>query len=73
MRTHFAICCLVVVIALPAIAKRKPARPARDLSALRDEYNKATADYKASLEKLLALYLASERKAEDNRFESEVF
>jgi hypothetical protein len=37
----------------------------KDLSKLRDEYIKATKDYKASLEKLLALYKGSARKAEE--------
>jgi hypothetical protein len=37
----------------------------KDLSKLRDEYIKATKDYKASLEKLLALYQASARKTEE--------
>jgi len=60
----------------PAAAQRKrparPARPARqtavqppsELETLRDSYIKATKEYKASLEKLLALYQASEARAE---------
>ena len=48
-------------------AKPAPARAAGDLSKLRDEYIKATKDYKASLQKLLALYQASARKAEARR------
>lgn len=40
------------------------AAPATQLSKLRDEYIKATKDYKASLQKLLALYQDSVRKAE---------
>jgi len=53
--------------------KKKPARPAKtapiqstgDLTKLRDEYIKATKDYKASLQKLLTLYQDSVRKAEE--------
>ena len=53
-------------------AQKKPARklqaePARtgdQLGKLRDDYVKATRDYKASLEKLIAFYEADERKAE---------
>ena len=37
----------------------------KELTQLRDSYIKATKDYKASLEKLLALYQASAHKAED--------
>ena len=48
------------------VAKPKPApvEPATELSKLRDEYLKATKEYKASLERLLALYQESARKAE---------
>jgi len=53
--------------------KKKPARQAKtvpaestgDLTKLRDEYIKATKDYKASLQKLLTLYQDSVRKAEE--------
>jgi hypothetical protein len=56
--------------------KRAPKKPAAkpktvqaqddsELSKLRDSYIKATREYKASLEKLLALYQASARKAEE--------
>jgi hypothetical protein len=44
--------------------KPEPARPVSELSKLQDEYIKATKEYKASLERLLALYQESARKAE---------
>jgi hypothetical protein len=55
------------------LRKGKPAQaaPESELSRLRDEYIKATKDYKASLQKLLALYQASEKKAEDRRDQSQ--
>jgi len=51
----------------PPVSKPKPVPVEKetDLSRLHDDYIKATKDYKASLEKLLALYQASARKAED--------
>jgi len=52
-------------------AKRAQAQPASELSNLRDEYIKATKDYKASLQKLLALYQASVQKAEQRRDQSQ--
>jgi hypothetical protein len=42
----------------------KPAQPANELTKLRDSYLKTTKEYKASLQKLLVLYEASVRKAE---------
>jgi hypothetical protein len=67
--------CFAVLCAAPVSAQRKrPAKPAKpveqplsDLSKLRDEYIKTTKEYKASLEKLLELYRASLKKAEDRR------
>jgi hypothetical protein len=44
--------------------KTPPAQSDTELSKLRDEYIKATKEYKASLERLLALYQTSARKAE---------
>ena len=41
------------------------AQPATELSKLRDEYIKSTKEYKASLERLVALYQESARKAEE--------
>lgn len=48
-------------------AKKKPPAPppATELSKLREEFIKATNEYKASLEKLLAFYEADVKKAED--------
>src|SRR5436309_1284523 len=46
-------------------AKTAPAQSTSDLAKLRDEYIKATKEYKASLQKLLTLYQNSARKAED--------
>src|SRR5438046_9164734 len=59
--------------------KKKPARQAKtapiqstgDLTKLRDEYIKATKDYKASLQKLLTLYQDSVRKAEERANQSQ--
>src|SRR2546423_12930666 len=48
-------------------AKTVPAQPVDELSKLHDEYIKATKDYKASLQKLLALYQESVKKAEQKR------
>ena len=46
-------------------ATTKPAaQPANELTQLRDSYIKTTKEYKASLERLLVLYQASEAKAE---------
>lgn len=63
--------------ALPAQRKRPtkpapkaPAQPANELTKLRDSYIKTTKEYKASLEKLLALYEASARKAEQRLAQS---
>jgi len=48
--------------------KKTPAETSQtELSKLHDEYIKATKEYKASLEKLLALYQASVKKAEARR------
>lgn len=46
-------------------SKPDPAPPVTELSKLRDEYIKATKDYKESLQKLLALYQESAQKASD--------
>jgi hypothetical protein len=52
-----------------APAKPKPEAPSAEteLARLRDEYIKATKDYKDSLKKLLALYQENVKKAEDRR------
>jgi len=48
----------------------KAAQPANELEKLRDSYIKTTKEYKASLEKLMALYEASARKAEQRLAQS---
>ena len=53
-----------VVCAQTKRPPKTPARPASELTQLRDSYIKTTKEYKASLQKLLALYEASVRKAE---------
>lgn len=49
----------------PAKSKTVPLENESELTKLRDSYIKATREYKASLEKLLALYKASARKSEE--------
>jgi hypothetical protein len=62
---------LVLVATLSVSAQRKskkkpaPAEPPSELTKLREEYVKATNDYKASVEKLLAIYEDNVKKAED--------
>jgi len=51
-------------------AKPTPAQSAGELSKLRDEYIKATKDYQASLQKLLALYQDRIKKAVARRDKS---
>jgi hypothetical protein len=51
-------------------APKAPAQPATELTQLRDSYIKITKEYKASLQKLLALYEASARKAEQRLAQS---
>src|SRR5207248_1912321 len=48
-------------------AKTPPAQQVDELSKLHDEYINATKEYKASLQKLLALYQQSVKKAEQKR------
>ena len=81
MKSVFSLLRLVMLI-LAVTALATPAYPQKktkqkktqakteqptELSKLRDEYINATRDYKASLEKLLALYQASVKKAEQHR------
>src|SRR6266576_6083515 len=76
-RKIFLACFAVLVLCGSATAQRKktPPPPAKtpaaqsgdELSKLHDEYIKATKDYKASLQKLLALYQSSVKKAEQKR------
>ena len=51
-------------------APKTPAQPANELTQLRDSYIKTTKEYKASLQKLLVLYEASARKAEQRLVQS---
>lgn len=51
----------------PAKPKPETTSPETELARLRDEYIKATKDYKDSLQKLLALYRENVKKAEDRR------
>jgi hypothetical protein len=56
----------------PAKPTSKPtAPPASELTQLRDSYIKTTTEYKASLQKLLVLYQASEHKAEQRLAQSQ--
>ncbi len=48
-----------------------PAQAGNELSKLRDEYIKATKEYKASLERLLVLYQEGARKAEQRAVQSQ--
>ena len=60
--------CLVSIPRVSAQKSRKTAKaaPATDeLTRLREEYVKASKEYRASLEKLLVIYQAGEKKAED--------
>ena len=61
---------LVLSLCHPAIAQKKKAKKqeppaASELAKLREEYVKATKDYKASLEKLLVIYEDSVKEAEE--------
>jgi hypothetical protein len=71
---NFLSALLLLILAFAALdvaAQRKskkkpaPAKPQSELAKLREEYVKATNDYKASLEKLLAIYEGNVKKAED--------
>ena len=60
-----------LLVAMDVSAQRKPkkkaapARPSSELAKLREDFVKATNDYKASLEKLVAIYETNVKKAED--------
>ena len=62
---------LVLLAAVDVSAQRKtkkkpaPPEPQTELTRLREEFVKATNDYKASLEKLLAIYEGNVKKAEE--------
>lgn len=72
---------LVILIAAAPVCSQKKASSRKtkpketaavtEVSRLREEYIKATKEYKASLQKLLALYQASVKKAEDKRDQSQ--
>jgi hypothetical protein len=68
----------VILFCSISVAQRKPKtsppkpkppveQPQTDLEKLHDEYIKSTKEYKASLQRLLALYEASLKQAEDKR------
>ncbi|HJP92648.1 MAG TPA: hypothetical protein VJ875_11885 [Pyrinomonadaceae bacterium] len=61
---------MLTVLSIPGAAQRKTTKktkpaPQNELTRLREEFVKATNDYKASLEKLLAIYEGNVKKAED--------
>ena len=70
-----AVICFLCLSVSSALAQKKKAPPKKEpaetsqteLAKLRDQYINATKEYKASLEKLLALYQNSLRKAEQHR------
>jgi len=70
----FGVVFLLILIVSPVSAQKKKTKkpasgptpaPATELSKLRDDYVKATKEYKASLEKLLAIYKVNVTRAED--------
>jgi hypothetical protein len=74
-KRRFFVASLLLVLLLVAIdvsAQRRPKKkttpgaPPTELAKLREEFVKATNDYKASLEKLLAIYEENVKKAQDN-------
>ncbi len=67
LESTFIILALVACLCTSANAQKrkpKPAKPVNELARLQDEFIKATKDYKASLEKLLATYERDVAKAE---------
>jgi hypothetical protein len=78
IRRGLLVSILILIVSASAFAQRKPKTPAKpskppveqpqtELDKLRDEYVKATKEYKASLQRLLVLYEDSLKKAEDKR------
>jgi hypothetical protein len=70
---------LLVLMPVTTAAQKKPAtaksaanqtKPVNELAKLRDEFVRATKDYKANLEKLLAILEKNVRKAEDHVIQS---
>jgi hypothetical protein len=58
-------CVCNIVFAQQKKPRQKEPTPPSELSRLRDDYIKATKDYKASLERLLAIYLENVKKADE--------
>jgi len=61
---------MLTVLSIPAAAQHKTTKktspaPQNELARLREEFVKATNDYKASLEKLVAIYEGNVKKAEE--------
>ena len=61
---------MLTVLSIPAAAQRKTTKktspaPQNELARLHEEFVKATNDYKASLEKLVAIYEGNVKKAEE--------
>jgi hypothetical protein len=61
---------MLTVLSIPAAAQRKTTKkttpvPQNELARLREEFVKATNDYKASLEKLVAIYEGNVKRAEE--------
>ena len=70
-RFTLSACLIVFTIVPPSVSAQRKSKtktaqaPVNELAKLRDEYIKRTNEYKASLEKLIAIYEASVKKAED--------
>src|SRR5436189_5539740 len=67
-RIHLCALIVIAVLSIDSAAQRKTAKkttpaPQTELGRLREEFVKATAEYKASLEKLLAIYEGNVTKA----------
>jgi len=70
IKSALAICLAVSCVCTSVIAQKKKTHPKEpvpqsELTRLRDEYVKATKEYKASLEKLLAIYEGNVKSAEE--------
>jgi hypothetical protein len=59
------ICVCTLVTAQQKKSRQKKSQPASELSRLRDDYIKATKEYKASLERLLAMYEGDVKSVEE--------
>lgn len=75
-RLTLSVCLIVFTITSPSAlaqrkSKKKPAAaPVNELTKLREEYVKTSNEYKASLEKLIAIYESNVKKAEDKLAQS---